>query len=177
MASGSSSDQPISLSDSSAYPDFKAYHRSAPDDRLPSKKNHIEQNFFVLKRSKQKNRTEDIECQCAFCSISFKSFNTTQMRVHLTGESQGAIRVAPCKNVPVACKEFFLAEREREAAKSREKDAARTTLYNHAAQLSKDETEKKRKAADEAEHCKDSNPRTLTMTNLKHVDQIPITSL
>ena len=84
----SSSDRPLLVSsESSAYPDFKAYHRLAPDDRLPSKKNHIEQNFFILKRTKRNNRTEHIECQCAFCSISFKSFNSTQMRVHLTGEN------------------------------------------------------------------------------------------
>ena len=50
------------------------------------------------------------------------------MRVHLTGESQGAIRVAPCKNVPAACKDFYLAEQEREAAKLREKEASRTKL-------------------------------------------------
>ena len=124
MASGSSEDQPMSVdSESSSYPDFKGHHRQAPDDRLAPKKNHIEQNFFILKRNQRANRSEDIECQCAFCSISFKSFNTTKMRVHLTGESQGAIRVAPCKNVPAACKEFYLAEREREATKSREKDA------------------------------------------------------
>ena len=61
------------------------------------------------------------------------------MRVHLIGESRGTIRVGACKNVPAACKEFYLAEREREAAKSREKEAARTTLYNKAAQLSKTE--------------------------------------
>jgi hypothetical protein len=100
------------------------------------------------------------------------------MRVHLTGESQGSIRVAACKNVPAACKEFYLAERDREAAKSREKEAARTSLYNAAAQLSRTETEKrKRKAVAEEEHCKDANPRTLSMTNFKHVDQIPITSM
>jgi hypothetical protein len=66
MASGSSSDQPISVdSASSVYPDFKIYHRPAPDDRQPSKKNHIEQNFYILKRIKRTNRAEDIECQCA----------------------------------------------------------------------------------------------------------------
>jgi hypothetical protein len=60
--------------------------------------------------------------------------------VHLTGESQGTIRVGACKTVPAACKEFYLAERELEAAKSTEKEAARTTLYKKAAQLSKTET-------------------------------------
>jgi hypothetical protein len=89
MASGSSSDQPLSVdSESSVYSDFKVYHRQAQDDRLASKKNHIEQNFYILKRIKQSNRTDDLECQCAICSISFKAFNSTQMRVHLTGESQ-----------------------------------------------------------------------------------------
>ncbi len=88
------------------------------------------------------------------------------MRVHLTGESQGSIRVAACKNVPAACKEFFLAERDGEAAKSREKDAARTELDNRAAQLSRAENEKKRKATEE-EHCKDANPRTTTIAPLR----------
>ncbi len=78
-------------SESTAYPDLKVYHRPAPDDRLTSKNNHIEQNFFILKRIKRSNRTDDVECHCAFCSISFKAFKTTQMRVYLTGlgESQG----------------------------------------------------------------------------------------
>ena len=148
MASGSSSNQPISVpSESSAYPDFKAYHRPAPDDRQASKKNHIEQNFFILKRNKRSNRSEDCECQCAFCSVSFKSFNSTQMRVHLTGESQGASRVAPCKNVPAACKEFYLVELDSEAAKLREKEAARTQIYNEAAQLSRTDTDKKKESS------------------------------
>ncbi len=98
------------------------------------------------------------------------------MRVHLTGESQGAVRVAPCKNVPAACKDFYLAEREREAAKSREKQAARTKIYNDAAQLSRTETDRKRKAEEE-EPVKDVNPRTLNMTNFKHVDHVPINSM
>jgi hypothetical protein len=177
MASGSSSNRPISVpSELSVYPDFKAFHRPAPDDRHASKKSHIEQNFYILKRNKRANRSEDCECQCAFCSISFKNFNSTQMRVHLTGESQGMVRVAPCKNVPAACKDFYLAEREREAAKSREKEASHTKIYNEAAQMSRTETERKRKAADE-EPSKDANPRTLTMTNLKHVDHIPVNSM
>jgi hypothetical protein len=99
------------------------------------------------------------------------------MRVHLTGESQGASRVAPCKNVPAACKEFYLAERDREAAKLREKEAARTKIYKEAAQLSRTDTEKKKRKAATEEPSKDANPRTLTMTNLKHVDHIPITSM
>jgi hypothetical protein len=96
--------------ESSAYPDFKTYHHQSPDDRIASKKNHIEQNFYILRRTPRNNRAEDIECICAFCSLTFKAFNSTKMRVHLTGQSQGAIRVAPCKNVPEACKEFYQAE-------------------------------------------------------------------
>jgi hypothetical protein len=38
------------------------------------------------------------------------------------------------QNVPAACKEFDLTEQEHEAAKSREKEAARTKLYNQGAQ-------------------------------------------
>ncbi len=30
----------------------------------------------------------------------FRSFTTTKMRVYLTGESQGEVRVAACKYVP-----------------------------------------------------------------------------
>ena len=81
------------------------------------------------------------------------------MQVHLTEESQGVVHVAPCKNVPAACKEFYIAEQleEHEDAKSREKEATRTKIYNQAVPLSRSDTEKKRKAAEE-EHCKDSNP-------------------
>jgi hypothetical protein len=76
MASGSSSNQPITvLSESSVYPDFKAFHRPAPDVRLPSKKSHIEQNFYILKKNKRANRSEDCDCQCAFCSISLNKSN------------------------------------------------------------------------------------------------------
>ena len=48
------------------------------------------------------------------------------MRVHLTGESQGKVRVAACQYVPDACKQFYLAEREREAASCREREAQKT---------------------------------------------------
>jgi hypothetical protein len=91
----SSTDQLISVpSESSVYPDFKALHWPAPNDRLASKKNHIEQKFNILKRNGT-NRSEDCECQCALCSISLQKFKSTHIRVHLTGESQGAVRVAP----------------------------------------------------------------------------------
>ena len=52
------------------------------------------------------------------------------MRVHLTGENQGSVRVAPCKNVRAACKDFYLAERDCEAAKSREREAEHYTLQS-----------------------------------------------
>ena len=174
---GSSTEQAISVSsESSAYPDFKTFHRHPPDDRLASKKNHIEQNFYILRRNTRQNRSDDIECICAFCSLTFKAFNTTKMRVHLTGQNQGAIRVAPCKCVPDACKEFYLAERDRDEAKTREREAAKTSLYQEAAKLNRAETERKRKADEEPSAS--LNPRTLTGTmNLKNVGQPRIESM
>jgi hypothetical protein len=65
---------------------------------------------------------------------------TKKLRVHLTGESQGEVRVAPCKYVPDACMQFYLAEREREAAAVRERAAHKTKLYKDAAGLSKSDT-------------------------------------
>ena len=157
------------------HPDFKAIYRPALDDRLASKKIHIEENFYILKRNKQTNQSEDCECQCAFGSISFKSFNSTQMRVHLTGESQGSIVVAPCKNVLAACQDFYAAERDHEAAKSREleMEVVKTTMM----QLNLAGLKLKEKKTAEEEPVMDVNPCTLTMTNFKHVDQIPITSM
>ena len=46
-----------------------------------------------------------------FVLHSFSSFNAARMRVHLTGEAEGQTRVAECKRVPKACKEFYQAER------------------------------------------------------------------
>ena len=43
------------------------------------------------------------------------------------------------------CKEFYLALRDREAKKSREEADVRTKLYNQDAELSRDESEKKKK--------------------------------
>ena len=51
-----------------------------------------------------------------------------------------------CPGVPDAWKEFYLAERDREKAKTRERDAA---LYQGAAKLYRAETEGNRKADDE----------------------------
>ncbi len=48
-----------------------------------------------------------------------------------------------------ACQDFYLAEREREAAKSREKEASCTKIYNDAAQLIRTGTERNSKAAEE----------------------------
>ncbi len=81
MASGSSSNQQtISVtSDPSLYPYFKAFHRPAPDDSLASKQNHIEQNFYNLKRNKQTNRSEYCECHFTFCSILFKKFSSLEI--------------------------------------------------------------------------------------------------
>ena len=90
--------------------------------------------------------------------------------MHLTGQNQGAIRAAPCKCVPDACKEFYQAEQDSEEAKAREREAAKTSLYQEAAKLSRAETERKRKADEEPSAS--INPRTLTgMMNLKIVGQ------
>jgi hypothetical protein len=53
----------------------------------------------------------------------FRFFTTTKMRVHSTGELQGEVRVAACKYVPDASRQFYLAEREREAAAATERAA------------------------------------------------------
>ena len=53
----------------------------------------------------------------------FRSFTTTKMRVYLTGESQGEVRVKACKYVPDSCKKFYLAERERVVAAAMERAA------------------------------------------------------
>ena len=103
------------------------------------------------------------------------------MRVHLTGESQGSIVVAPCKNVLAACQDFYAAERDHEAAKSREleMEVVKTTMM----QLNLAGLKLKEKKTAEEEPVMDVNPCTLTMTNFKHVDQIrvhciiPITSM
>ena len=50
------------------------------------------------------------------------------MMVHLTGESQGEVRVAACKYAPDACTQFYLAEREREAVAARERAAQNQIL-------------------------------------------------
>ena len=84
------------------------------------------------------------------------------MRVHLTGVPQGSIRVAGCKNVPDACKDFYQAERDREEAKAREREAKKTGLYNEAAKLTCLEMDKKRKA--EVEPCCAPNPLALQLT-------------
>jgi hypothetical protein len=184
MESGNSSEQAIFVpSELSVYPDFKAIHRPPPDDRLLPKKNHIEQNFYILNRKQRANRNDDVECICAFCSKSFSSFNSTRMRFHLTGTCQDTIRVAACTIVPDACtivpdacKDFYQAERDREEAKAREREAQKTALYNEAAKISRIEMDKnlKRQAEEEAS----PNPRQLTITtNLKCVNQPSIQSM
>jgi hypothetical protein len=141
------------------YPDFKAFHRQAPDVRPASKKSHIDQNFYILKKNYRANRSEDCDCQSAFCFISFSNFNSTQMRVHFNRrESQGSVRVTPCKNVLCLLLAKISASRASVNLPSQEKrKAARITLYNRAAQLSRTETKRERKAAEE-ELCKDVNP-------------------
>ena len=77
---------------SSIYPDFKDYHQRKPDGCLASKKNHIEQNFFIARRRK-KGRSSVCNATCAFCLHCFSSLNTTRMHVHLIGEEEGLIEL------------------------------------------------------------------------------------
>ena len=92
------------------------------------------------------------------------------MRVHLTGQIKGALREAPCKNVPAACKEFYQAQRDREAEKSRLSEASRTKTYQEAAEVCRIESESKRKAAEDDTSSKEVNPHT---PNFEHVQQVP----
>jgi hypothetical protein len=60
---GSSSKQAISVQHKiSAYPCIKKFHWPSTDKCLPSSKRHTEQNFYILNRSKRKNKKEDVEC-------------------------------------------------------------------------------------------------------------------
>ncbi len=54
--------------------------------------------------------------------------------------SQGATRV----KMTAACQDFYLAERECEAAKSREREASRTKIYNDAALKEKEKQRRRR---------------------------------
>ena len=61
-------------------------------------------------------------------------------RLCLAGAWPAGCWVVPCENEPVSCKEFSQADLDREDAKTGECKAARTTLDNKAAKLSKSET-------------------------------------
>ena len=169
LSAGSSSQSSESAGDSAAalYPDFSAYPRPKPDGCFPSKRNHIEQNFFILKKNERAHRVSDCDVICSFCSVSFRAFSTTKMRVHLTGQSQGDVRVSACEKVPSACKEYYLAERERDAKKSQQKKDERVKLLNDASVLSQTVTVEKgkRRRDDDASSI---NPRVL---NLKQGQQ------
>jgi hypothetical protein len=170
-----------SSSAASSYPCFSASHRAIPDgvEVLPFRKYHIEQNFYITKKNPRSNRQSDVDCYCAFCLEHFRLFTTTKMRVHLTGESQGDIRVAACKSVPDACKQFYVAERDRESAKAREKAAQRTKVYNDAAELSKTYTGKRKTMDVPCDGASGSlNPRSLiASSNLRNVTQPSIATM
>ena len=69
-AADTSIGSPASVTTSS-YPDFTSYHQQVPDHCLPSKKNHIEQNYFITNQSKQEQNS-GVECNlCILSSIIF----------------------------------------------------------------------------------------------------------
>ena len=80
-----------------------------------------------MKRNQRGGRASDVHCIRAFCLPSFRSFTTIENEiVHSAGELQGEVRVAACKYVPDACRQFYLAEREREAAAATERAAQKS---------------------------------------------------
>ena len=157
----------------STYPDFKEYHQCKPDVCMASKKNHIEQNFYITNRVERGNRTTVCNATCAFCLQSFSGFNATKMRVHLTGEEEAQTRVAVCKRVPKACREFYQAERDNAAAASKAKQTKYISAIKEAIHIAVNATEaKKRKAAD-LEGSR--NARSLTASsNLRNVSSLSV---
>ena len=61
-AADTSIGSPASVTTSS-YPDFTSYHQQVPDHCLPSKKNHIEQNYFITNRV---SRNKTLVCNATF---------------------------------------------------------------------------------------------------------------
>ena len=58
---------------------------------------------------------------CAFCAHSFQSMTSTRMRVHLTGDAEGDIRVEKCAKVPAECRSFYQNGRDTKATVERQK--------------------------------------------------------
>ena len=148
-AADTSIGSPASVTTSS-YPDFTSYHQQVPDHCLPSKKNHIEQNYFITNRV-SRNKTLVCNATCAFCLQSFSGFNSTKMRVHLTGEEEAQTRVAPCKRVPAACKEFYQAERDSAMTAAKKKQEKQLVSIKEAIQTASDASESRKRKASEQE--------------------------
>jgi hypothetical protein len=114
----------------SPYPDFKEYFVTKPADCLPVRINTIEQNFFILQRTKGKSRTTTTRAMCAFCAHSFQCMSLTKMRVHLTGEAEGDCRVEKCLKVPADCRTYYQKERDDKATSARQKRSIHIDLVN-----------------------------------------------
>jgi hypothetical protein len=90
-------------------PDFSsAYIVKANSSSLPSQMNSVEIHFVISSRIRRGNRTYTLSATCSFCSTLFSTTNQTKMRIHLTGEREGQTRVAACRKVPLACRQFYL---------------------------------------------------------------------
>ena len=97
---GASVEREVESLEIEEYPNYSQYFVSKPDDCQAPRKNTIEQNFYILQRTKGNSRTVTCQAMCAFCAHSFQSMTSTRMRVHLTGDAEGDIRVEKCAKVP-----------------------------------------------------------------------------
>jgi hypothetical protein len=78
LSAGSSPKASNTAGDSASiiYPDFSAYHRPKPDGCFPSKKSHIEQNFFIQKKNDPSHRLTVTECLTVMLSVLFNIMQT-----------------------------------------------------------------------------------------------------
>ena len=107
-------------------PDFSsAYIVKANSSSLPSQMNSVEIHFVISSRIRRGNRTYTLSATCSFCSTLFSTTNQTKMRIHLTGEREGQTRVAACRKVPLACRQFYLDK------KASDQTAQSAKLTNH----------------------------------------------
>ncbi len=87
--------------------------------------NSVEIHFVISSRIRHGNRTYTLSATCSFCSTLFSTTNQTKMRIHLTGEREGQTRVAACRKVPPACRQFYLNK------KASDQTAQSAKLTNH----------------------------------------------
>ena len=116
---------------------------SKPHGCLASKKNHIEQYSFITSRC-EKGRSSVCNTTCAFCLHSFSSFNTTRLRVHLTGEEEGQTRVMACKRAPKAYRDFYRAERDSAATAAKAKQSEQISLIKDAMHTASEASDSRR---------------------------------